>query len=70
MGEDLRRGYCVPLRRAPWTVRPRQSDGSDELGERRSKSSGGQGVQPEVVVAPAQVLYEGVPGEDDLGGDG
>jgi hypothetical protein len=40
----------------------------DEFGERRGDPQGGRGVESKFVVAASEVLYEGVSGDDRLGG--
>ncbi len=42
------------------------SDGPGKLSEDCRDSGGGRGVESEFVVAAAQVLHEGVPGDDHL----
>jgi hypothetical protein len=44
------------------------SDHEGQFGERVGKPGGRRHVGPEIVEAPAEVLDEGVAGDDDLGG--
>ncbi len=56
-------------RRAWWGHPPaRVSDHEGQLGERFGEAGSWGHVGPEVVEAPAEVLDEGVPGNDDPGG--
>jgi len=55
--------------RARWTDKlGRVSDHEGQFGERVGKPGGRRHVGPEIVEAPAEVLDEGVRGDDELGG--
>jgi hypothetical protein len=55
--------------RARWTdTLGRVSDHEGQFSERVGKPGGRRHVGPEVVEAPAEVLDEGVPGDDDPSG--
>src|SRR6266508_1761181 len=55
--------------RARWTDPPGQvSDREGQLSERFGEGGGRKHVGPEVVEAPAEVLDEGMAGDDDPGG--
>ena len=49
-------------------ARTRISDHEGQFGERAGKPGGRRHVGPEIVEAPAEVLDEGVPRDDDPGG--
>jgi hypothetical protein len=64
------RGGAVALAeaRARWTdTLGRVSDHEGQFGERVGKPDGRRHVGPEIVEAPAEVLDEGVAGDDDPG---
>ena len=68
-GIPLKRRCCVCRSEGAFERVPtRSSDGGGELGERCGDAESAWGVDAEFVVAAAQVLHEGVSGDDRLGG--
>jgi len=66
--EDVDGIVALAEARARWTDKlGRVSDHEGQFGERVGKPDGRRHVGPEIVEAPAEVLDEGVRGDDDPG---
>ncbi len=68
-GADRGQGAVALSVRQAWRTADRgRSDRSGKFGKRRGKACRGRGVEGKLVVAAAEILDEGVPGDDHLRG--